>query len=106
MISFHKQACIPPCCGEVKLYIQRRYKQGDYSHLPISKKGFLKEGGFLKVLTAPQRRPLTDVDSEGEPSPHSGMEGKIRRRLGDRQWICCQRLQEQAAAGRPEGKEE
>lgn len=41
----------------VKLYIQRSYKQGDYSHLPISKKGFLKEGGFLKVLTAPERRP-------------------------------------------------
>lgn len=55
--------------------IQRRYKQGDYSHLPISKKGFLKEGGFLKVLTAPERRPAGRCGQRRGAQPRQGYGG-------------------------------
>lgn len=97
------------CWGEVRWYVQKRYKQGDYLFLSLLvRKVSQRERDFWRLLKLCKGGQLTEVDKEDEPRPDSGCWWKWGAGLGvDKDNVTdWHRLEEQAGHRRAEGKEE
>lgn len=88
------------CFGEMKWYVQKRYKQGNYSLLSfLVRKVSQRERDFWRLLKLCKGDQLTEVDREEQPRSDSGMQGKTRYRLRNGQSL-CHRLTQTGGIGR------